>query len=67
VTFSGKEVFDQIVNLDNQKPNWKTDSENPINYFVPNSEKGQKQSDALKALKDIQRMKQISLLTGKRR
>jgi hypothetical protein len=37
-TFAGKETFDQALMLSQKIPRWTTQSENPINIFVPPSE-----------------------------
>ena len=44
VTFNAKEMFDKAMDLSKKAPYWKNPQENPINYFVPDSEQTMKES-----------------------
>lgn len=56
VTFESKELFSQASHLCQQIPHWKTDSDNPIFKYVPESERPFKPTKEL-TLEEIEQMR----------
>ena len=46
ISFTAKEVYDQSYKLSKLVPHWKTEADNPINNFIPESEKPFKQNES---------------------
>ena len=64
IPFDAREVYTQATVLDELIPAWTSDSQNPINQFLPTSEQAFKpKPDPLKALRDQKRNARYESLT----
>ena len=70
VTFNAKEVYDQAYDLSKKIPFWRTPQENPINQFVPPSERpfeDQHLWETPAEIEEARRTFRLSNLQGKER